>query len=728
MKKSLLSLFSVALLASAAFAQAPLTKNPLAPKSFTSKSFRMAKQTSDVKSAGMMVNPTQKVRTLDTGISKRNPKELSYQITGDEMANSDLISSYLTADILTQNGITGWGYAIAFPAIIVDRYVGNTINKINVLPYLGRYSDSKVFIGQMADADGNIRKLWEKDVTIKGGQLNTFDCDYVIPDTLTQELIIGWFAGDAKYATNDTLAAKYGIVAPAFLDQTGSGMSGLMLGTAGDGNAFLINMLGYRDNIAVSNTITAETTGNGGLGYNDATVYRLDDARGFCNKTSKVGVTLVNMGLDSLRSISYTVKEADGAEKQYTYNAPEPVGYMQTTVLDAPVKMAATEGRTVRDFDLTHVNGQPDAYTKEEENIGRFQSIAYNQAYHRTPVYEHFTSVSSVAGAYTLAGMQAICDTLGEDNVVNIAVHGDDDATIMNDPYTASTYADYFSQFSSSLPYSMVNRELDTHPYAGGLAAGRYIQNQSCEATAKVSGTNGLRGTTINATFKFSIDIPDSTYAVAYVVTEDGLETNQYNGFAQNYMMYPEETEKNFGGSPYLWPLCTAESTVLNNKYVVSKLKMNNVARYMLDAGADGTILRAAKAGQEVNMTTTIRSSLINATDSKNLRVAALLVDGYTGKVVTAAQAKIGTENSSDDNLYTGINNATAVDFAQICAANGAFHVKAANASAQVYDAQGRLVANTLVDGTTTIAVGGKGVYVIRVSNGAQTVTKKAIF
>lgn len=729
MKKFLLSFFSAALFASAAFAQTPLTKKPLAPKSFSQKSFRMAKQAADVKSAGMMVNPSQKVRTLDASNSQRNLKELSYQIKGDEMTKSDLISSRLTRDVLLQNGISGWGYAVAFPTIVVDRYVGNTINKINVLPYFGRYSDSKVFIGQIGTAEGDITKLWEKDVTIKGGQLNTFDCDYVIPDTLTKELIIGWFAGDAQYASNDTLADKYGIVAPVFYDETESGMANLMLGSGGDGNAFLINMLGYYENVSVANTITAETTGNGGLGYNDIALYRLDDARGFCNKTSKVGVIAYNLGLDSLRSVSYTIADQDGTEKQYTYNLPEPIGYMQNTSFDAPVKMPATEGHVVRHLDMTHVNGQPDAYTGKAENDGYFYSISYNQGYHRTPVYEHFTSVSNAAGAYTLAGMQAICDTLGESNVVNIAVHGDYNTDIMTDPYTASTYADYYNQFASYVPYSMVNRELDTHPYSGGLTAGKYIKNQSCEATAKVTGKTALTGTTINATFKFSIDVPDSTYAVAYVVTEDGLSTDQYNGFAQNYMTYPEETEKTFSGSPYLWPFCTMEGTVKDNKYVLSKMNMDNVARYMIDAGTDGTILRAAKAGQEVNMSTTIRSSLIGATNSKNLRVAALLVDGYTGKVITAAQAKIGEENSSDDNLYTGINNATAADgFAQIATANGAFVVKAANASAQVYDAQGRLVANTLVDGTTTIAVAGKGVYVIRVTNGAQTVAKKAIF
>ena len=732
MKKLLLSFFSAALFATAASAQAPMAKNPLAASSITPATYRAPKGAADIKAGGLMMPSTKRVHTLDASSgSTRNPKELSYQVTGDEMSdkNYGYLPTGFTQSALNKYGFTGWGYCIVIPKIIYNRYVGNTINKINILPYLDRYSDSKIFVGQIVPSTGDITPLWEKDVTIKGGQLNSYGCDYTISDTLTKELIIGWFAGEAQNYSSDTLTTKYGIVANAFVDQTQTGMGGYMLGTQGDGNCFLLYPLGENLDFAVSNTITAETTGNGGLNYNDAAIYNISDARGFCGKTGTMTLTVNNMGLDSLRSVTYTVKDANNVEKQYTYNTIEPIPFLGGASLDVPVKMPTTEGRTTNYLNITHVNGQVDPYTGHDENDGNFQTVAFDQAYHRTPVFEHFTSVSDLASPYTLAGIQMLCDTLGENNIVNIAVHGDYDKTIKEDPYKADTYQSLFNSMSSSVPITAVNREVSVHPYSQSLSTARYILNQPCEANIKVTGSNSLTGTKIAATVKFAIDVPDSTYGIAYVVTEDGLQTDQYNGFAYQYMINPDGAEQSFGKNPYLWPFCTAEANVVDNKYVFSKLNMDYVARYILAAGSDGTILRAAKAGQEVKMETTIRSSLIGASNKNNLRVAALLVDGYTGKIITAAQAKIGAENSSDDKLYTGINNATAAtDFAQISAANGVFSVNAANASAQVYDAQGRLVASTLVDGTATIAVGGKGVYVIRVTNGAQTVTKKAIF
>ena len=216
-----------------------------------------------------------------------------------------------------------------------------------------------------------------------------------------------------------------------------------------------------------------------------------------------------------------------------------------------------------------------------------------------------------------------------------------------------------------------------------------------------------MGGTDITAKVKFSIDVPAETYGITYVVTEDGVKTDQLNYLAQLYMTQPEKVDSAFKNDPYIYPYCTVDSKVVNNKYVFSNLEMDYVARYVMHAGtAEDNILPAAKAGEEVKNTITIKSALIGASNKANLRVAALLVDKNTGKIITASQTKVGSSNTSDNNAFTGINNATVSadnSFAQIDAANGAFVVKAEGAVAQVYDAQGRLVTSAHVDGETSL-------------------------
>lgn len=726
MKKFLLTAISAAFVACVAVAQ-PLA-NPFAAK-ISANALRMGQQKIN---RNVGITPVEHgMHTLAHENTTRDPKEISFQMTGNEISKFGYLPTGIDPDLLKKNGITGWGFGMAIPAEMMDRYVGNTISKINFYAYPGRYSDSKIFIGHVTK-DGKIETLWEKDAVVKGSntKVNSYTCDYQIPDTLKDAVFIGWCSAAANVLSTDTVAAKFGITTYAYPDPTGNGLGAFMFCSLGDGDAYLFDQLQY-EGLVISTPIWVETTGDAGLKYNDAALYYIDDVRGFVGKTDDNTLQVANMGLDSMRNFTYTVNTTEGKQK-HTYNFKKPIPFFGTVNLPASMNLPTKAGRSEALLTIDEVNGVADEYTEKEENEGKFNFITLENAYHRTPVVEELTSVSNGYCPFGIAGMKQLVDTIGENNLVAISIHGDDDKRIKEDPLKASTYQDFFTNYAESLPLAYVNREIKAYPRGEVIDACRFIQSQPCEATMSVDGKNGLKGTEINAKIKFSIDVPADTYGVTYVVTEDGVKTDQLNYLAQLYMTQPEKVDSAYKNNPYIYPLCIVDSKVENNKYVFSNLEMNNVARYVIHAGAtEDNILPAAKAGEEVKNSTTIKSALIGATNKANLRVAALLVDKLTGKIITACQTKIGTSNTSDNNAYTGINDATVSadnNFAQIDIVNGAFVVKAQGAVAQVYDAQGRVVTSAQVNGETTLPTLGHGVYVIRVTKGSNVTSQKAIF
>ena len=726
MKKFLLTAISAAFVACVAVAQ-PLA-NPFAAK-IPANALRMGQQKIN---RNVGITPVEHgMHTLAHENTTRDPKEISFQVTGNEISKFGYVPTGIDPDLLKKNGITGWGFGMAIPTEMMDRYVGNTISKINFYAYPGRYSDSKIFIGHVTK-DGKIETLWEKDAVVKGSntKVNSYTCDYQIPDTLKDAVFIGWCSAAANVLSTDTVAAKFGITTYAYPDPTGNGLGAFMFCSLGDGNAYLFDQLQY-EGLVISSPIWVETTGKGGLKYNDAALYYIDDVRGFVGKTDDNTLQVANMGLDSMRNFTYTVNTTEGKQK-HTYNFKKPIPFFGTVNLPASMNLPSKAGRSEALLTIDEVNGVADEYTEKEENEGKFNFISLKDAYHRTPVVEELTSVSCGNCPIGLAGMTQLIDTIGENNLVAVSIHGDYDKRIKEDPLKASTYQDFFTSYAESLPLAYVNREIKAYPHGEVIDACRFIQSQPCEATMSVDGKNGLKGTEINAKIKFSIDVPADTYGVTYVVTEDGVKTDQLNYLAQLYMTQPEKVDSAFKDDPYIYPLCTVDSKVENNQYVFSNLEMDYVARYVIHAGAtEDNILPAAKAGEEVKNSTTIKSALIGATNKANLRVAALLVDKLTGKIITACQAKIGTSNTSDNNAYTGINDATVSadnNFAQIDIVNGAFVVKAQGAVAQVYDAQGRVVTSAQVNGETALPTLGHGVYVIRVTKGSNVTSQKAIF
>lgn len=742
MNKILLTLATAFLAAGTAFAQftpklANVNKMEAKPKA---KFFRTAPTTQSIAPA---TNILGKRHTLaDTELATvRNPKELSYQVLGNEHEYSQIIPSGITATTINSAGFTGWGAAIAIPVLELRRFGGNTISKIHVHSYLGTYADSKVFIAELNDSTGAFEPVWEKDVTIKSNRELSFDCDYVIPKNATKTLYIGWSSGTVTVSNQDEYSnnSNYGVPMYGFYDNTQTANGDIFVVTRNGASYYGANLSFYDSNNEynpVSNDIWAETTGEGGLLKEDACIYEVDDVRDYVGYDKNVNVVVANMGVDSIRNFEYTVTTPSETRTYIKQINGGVLHFMNNATFSLPIgAIPGTPGRTTDyKLEITKVNGVADNYTADEENVADITTIALDKCYKRTPVFEEFTSTSCGWCPRGIVGLEKVADSLGEDKVVTVSVHGDYSA---EDALTAESYSTYFSQFGSSLPMGYLNRQYQTDPYYDIVSSAKYVAAQPCEASASISSkANRLsKKVTIDSEFKFAIDIPANTYAVEYIITEDNVTgVGQLNYYTYFYVNQPETFEKAFGSNSDFvtiaqWPYTTSDGMPYSN------ITMNHVARYVQMAGTVASaILPAVKAGESF----TDKATISLPTDSKvsinieNLKVAAVLVDGYTGKIVTGVQAKAGVDNTRADETdkASGIDeasaNASAV--AEISAANGAFLVKADGATAQVFDANGRLVSSATVQGEASLPVFGNGVYVIRVLKGTQSMTQKAIF
>lgn len=708
------------------------------------------------------------IKPMDTTTGVvRDPKHLSYESFGTELNEMGLVPTFTLAS--AQSAGFSIGYAQVFSRALLDRYVGNKIGNICFYPWMGVYSNAKIFIYDASSFDqyngtiGNV--LWEKDITIKGNQVNSIPCDYVIPaEGLNSGIIVGFYA-DTKKAANDNSKYPdyYNVV--GYLDNTEAQSGGYIWGySKAEG------IQGILTNLASAGVATAlwcETEGDAGLRTEDACASAADQARGAAGTTQSILGQFVNYGTDSIYSIDYTY-ENDGKTTSGNVKFREPVKYLcsNTFHFDAPIN--ATAGRYENGkLTITKVNGKDDEYTALQDNEYPYvNTISLNEAYKRTPVIEEFTSTTCGWCPFGLVGLPKAVNAVNG-KAVAIAVHADYDYQNYGyDPLVSESYENVAYQYASSFPAAFVNREEMTHAYNGIVDVVKEMAEKPCEASMTFTPKKTLQGVRMNTTLNFTIDAPEKAYALAYAVTEDNVENvSQLNYFAY---LYNEGTKK--GNANYVeWfntlpadckYLATSDFTTIEDQNSISywtDFTMNHVGCSIDDplfvtteAAFNKLALPAIVKGQDVTHTYTLKNptrtagtdqygkplqytSDVPAINTNNLKYAALLIDLTSGKVVTGCQAAIGETATSNDkaDLTAGINDVkadAAADVADITAADGAFTVKANGAVAQVYDAQGRLVSSATVNGEASLPTFGKGVFIIRVTKGGNTTSQKAIF
>lgn len=704
------------------------------------------------------------IKPMATTAVTRDPKHLSYEVSGDELNNLQPFPTFPYSTI--QQAGFAVGYAQVFGRDVLNRFAGNKLGKIKFIPWLGVYSNAKIFVYDASTIDqvnGTVGEaLWSQDITIKGNTVNSVDCDYVIPaEGLKQGIVVGFYA-NVKAASNDKDEYKKYYTVFCYQDKTQAGSGGYIWGHSAQAEGILANLSSQ----GAANALWCETEGDAGLRTEDVCAAAADQARGAVGSTQSVLGQFINFGTDSIYSIDYTY-ENDGKTTSGTVKFREPVKYYcaSTFHFDAPVNEAAgryTNGKLT----ITKANGKDDEYTTGHDNEYPYvHTVALSEAYKRTPVIEEFTSTTCGNCPFGIIGLPKAVEAVNG-KAVAIAVHADYDPNSYGyDPLVSSSYENVAYQYASSFPSAFVNREEMTHAYYGIVDAVKEMAEKPCEVSMTFTPKKTLQGIKMNTKLNFTIDAAEGEYGIAYAVTEDNVENVSQLNYLAYY--YNEGTKKGyqdwvkwFNNLPSdVKPLATGKFTTIEDGKNISywsDFTMNHVGCSIDDptfatseAVYNKLVLPAIVKGQEVAHTYTLKNptrtagkdsygnalqytSEVPAVNNENLKYAALLIDLRSGKILTGCQAALGETVTSNDkaDLTAGLNDvkADAADVADITAADGAFTVKANGVVAQVYDAQGRLVSSATVNGEASLPTFGKGVFIIRVTKGGNTTSQKAIF
>ena len=750
MKKFLLSLAAVAMLAAPASAQT--VKKAASPFSLK-KTEKVAlpldrKLNINGKSMqGMTLRSANLFSRMDD--AQRSHKEISYQVTGLEMQECGLCPLF-SPGTLAKNGLSGYGFAQIFYGDMLSRYAGNTITSLNFAMWPGNYTNGFVFIIDYTTGEA----LWTADLTdckfidASTGEinLNSLPCDYELTGD-EQALLIGWVADYAPNAELDPYASKYEGIMPYYVDNTGAAQGGRILGKTAQGQMGVIADAGKlqdenKNVFAAASVIYLTTEGEAGLKDNDSYPFTLSTVRGNLNSSEQPQTQLViaNLGLDSLKSFDYTVQVGENTYSN-SVTLKQPVQFYGATAINIPTVLDSKAGKNIGTLTVTNVNGVADEFAENNDNLVEGYVYTFGaDAFRRMPVMEEFTSNTCGWCPYGIWGLR---DALKEcsDNAVAIAIHTTFESRLGADPLTSESYEPVLNQFATSFPSVMLNREEMQHP-ADIAPYARALSGQLCEANLNLSGavSEGMTSSSIEGKLKlnFAFDVNEGDYGVAYVVKEDKVEgVRQMNYFANNYFQYNKqysdaEIMEAFGWNEEM--LDYAKNSVVSNGNYWSEAPMDHVGVCIVDGEGNANPrgnrnhVPAVKAGEEVvlDFSFDVPSRKKPAVNAENLSLVALLIDQQSGAIVTAAEVKLSEEGQeSGPSAIETVENAEA---ASIAVAEGAFTVTANNAVAEVYTVDGKLVSSCTVNGTASLPTFGTGAYVIRVKADGKVITKKATF
>ncbi len=741
MKKFLLSLAAVALLAAPASAQLLQKKASAFGQKKELPAWVQKQLRNDlVLQHAPIAMENQKL--LSRASSQRSRTEISYQVDGTEMQKCQLLPLFKPGT-LAQNKFTGYGYGALFNGDMISRYTGNTLKSINFAVWPGNYSDVLVFV--LDAMTGKL--LWSttldqlKCIDPKTGDLNmnSVPCDYVVTGE-ESALYIGWVAQYSPSA-DDPYASQYEGILPFYEDNTQTGEGAYINVVTADGQFGPIDSAGMLQDekgnlVYAAAALTIDTEGENGLKDNDSYPISMSTVRGNINtgKGGKAKVGLENLGLEPIQSVDYTLSLGDKSVNG-SYKFDEPLTFYRAGVMEVPAVLADEAGSDVATLTVNKVNGVDDEMAENNDNVIQGYVYSLSENYRRMPVIEEFTSNTCGWCPYGIWGLQDAMKACS-DNAVAIAVHTTFNKQLGEDPLAADSYQKVVSAYAESFPTAMINREVTEHVLAAPELA-LAISDQICEANVTLEGaiTESMTSSSVTGKVKvdFAIDAPAGTYGLAYVVTEDDVKgVRQLNYLAVEYNQYASKYDDQtiMQGKGWTQEMLDYAKTATADKQgnYWSTEPMDHVACYLSSPMGNGDVLPAVEKGKsvEVEFEFDVPSRKSPAIDTENLHLAALLFDQNSGIVVTAAQIKLSDENtSSGPSSIDAVENAAS---AQVTVAEGAFNVTADQATAEVYTVDGKLVSSCTVNGTASLPTFGNGVYVIRVVSNGKVITKKATF
>ena len=447
----------------------------------------------------------------------------------------------LTSNLLTlsdpklgmdDNGINGMNpgdrcyYASIFSADLMKRFAGNTMGTFQTILPQGITS------AQLLIIDANtMQTLWSTTLSSpQTGTVISVPCDYQI-------------TGDAILMCSTFIMGSGLKTLPFYMTPTYQS-SGLLI--AGPDGAFMDFSSQVYDGMYGCLYFNALTEGGAGLKDYDAQMMAISNQRSTTNADLTMSGSVTMWGMQPVMSvdITTTIGETSGTASIST-GVTEETAAQQSTYGAAMnysiegMKAPATPSRYTIAQSIAAVNGNPDGYAEDNDNVATTVGIALgDQHYDRKAVVEEMTGLWCGWCPRGMVAMENL-KTMYADDVITIAVHADD--ALQSESYLPMAY------MTSGFPSAFVNRFYLADPYYGFTADATMgiadvvdeILASPAEAQIGVTSALSADGSTIDVTSYTRFCLTDNSetphYAVAYALVEDGVrglayaQTNYYS-------------------------------------------------------------------------------------------------------------------------------------------------------------------------------------------------------
>ena len=352
------------------------------------------------------------------------------------------------------------------------------------------------------------------------------------------------------------------------------------------------------------------------------------------SKGVNVPISLANLG-SGVQSIEYTLTSCGKVIETKTVSLK---GENMTRGGNSTLNVVVPPyGDTTVDevaFNITKVNGQP---TNMKEPYTTIERKTLSQTATRKVVVEDYTAMWCGWCPRGLAMLGYLTRQYPND-FIGIAIHGS------KDPLMCSSYSSLISSLPG-YPHITFNRSIVSDDYSG-YNTFRSERSQGAEMDVKVSAMWDKQKRNIAVTTKttFRTKPYRNTFALAYVLTADGLKNSSYyqkNYFAGNsqYKGYTKELDY-FVNSP---------GTIRNFTFDHTAIAANGITNGM--QGSIGQIVVDKPQTHETSFDNISQYSAIQ--DKSKLHVIVLVINTSTGKIVNADQCSIS------DYVVTGIESAS---------------------------------------------------------------------
>lgn len=555
----------------------------------------------------------QKKAAIQKKVQFRSSKVLSKVRRTPSITPSDNQLWWNNHDVEADWYLDGYGSAAHYDLAIYlpgDYFAGSdvAVDALSIFPIVKDMSNVKVWISKELPADGSSADL--EVVAVSSSQLEVesfndvaFKKSHKIPDD-------GLFVGLSFDEEDLKNGGDYAGSPILYTYSEKNRMGGYLFFDSSEKE-----WVQYDGNLVWSVLVSGKLADNAVSIADFGIAYSLNGA-----KTNSLSIPIVNEGQNPVTSVAYTVKGDGVTQGEKTVNVSID-DFKGTGVLEVSMNGEGGVGAFRKTITITKVNGKANDLNSGNESEGKVVSVSKSAS--PMPVAEEFTGTWCQYCPVGITYMELMEKKYG-DKVIPIAVHAGDEMEVED-------FYDVIDSYASSYPTVLVNRELDIYPtelnegvdlVSKGLSPGTVALNATW-------ADNSKKEVSFKTKTVFNFSDTGANYSLAYLLTEDGMKDDSWK--QRNYFS-GQSGDKNMA----FWYSAPDE---------VSGLEFNHVAvaGWSVLDGVDGSLPATVSDGKAIDGVFNgdiSGNSLIQ--DKSRLTAIVLLLDGVSGKILSAAKSAIG--------------------------------------------------------------------------------------